>query len=282
MGRRVPGRSALAASAVVLAALLASCGTETPDEPAPAPAPTGIPDLLWTGDAETGDLSQFQDTPWNVAGGATPPEIVSDGAVVRDGRYAVKITIPGVSNGEGITSDSRNELVPSIPDFKEGDEYYFGFSTLLAEGFPVQDEWQVITQWKNEGEGSPPVELSVQEGRFDLSGGSGHPEEAEPFRLTLGPAVTGTWIDWVFRIRFSPDPAQGEVEVWQNGQLVLPTFRPASGTMYPPGNDGSRDVPSSYLKTGYYRAAEISAPGTVYFDDWRVGTTADAVTRPAG
>lgn len=282
VGHRMSSRMALVAGMLAVAAVFSGCGTDA-DKPGPRPLPpTGIPDLMWAGDVETGDLSQFEDTPWNVAGGASPPDVVSDDALVRAGRYSVGFTIPGESNGEGITSDSRNELEPRIDNFHDGDELYFGFSTYLADGFPVQDGWQVVTQWKNEGEGSPPLELGVEEGTFNLSGGAGHPDDADPFRTVLAPAETGVWTDWVFRIRFSPDPDQGEVEVWRNGELVLPACRPESGTLYPAG--GGEDVPdepTSYLKTGYYRNADISTPGTIYFDSWGVGTAAEAVAPPA-
>lgn len=247
----------------------------TPSRPRPD-LPTSEP--FWVGDIETGDLSQFEDTPWNLAGGAPPPEVVTDAPFLRDGRHAVGFTIPGVSDGEGITGDSRNELVPDTVELVEGDEYWFAFSMYLADGFPVQDGWQVVTQWKNEGEGSPPVELEIQEGQFFLGGGSGHPDGFDAFREPLGPAVTGRWVDWTFRIHFSADPAKGEVEVWRDGALALPTFRPESGTLYPPvDGEDVPEAPQSYLKTGYYRNAEISAPGTVYYDDWRIGTTAEAV-----
>ena len=72
---------------------------------------------------------------------------------------------------------------------------------------------------------------------------------------------------------FSPDPDIGYVEVWKNRKLVLPRFQPSSGTMYPK-EDGE---PISYLKTGYYRNGAISTPGTIYFDNWKVGTSREAV-----
>lgn len=272
-GRRC--RAAVVSGAIA-AMLLAGCGTDAPESP-PPPAYT-TPGLVWVGDIETGDLSQFEDTPWNLAGGAPPPEVVTDAPFLREGRYAVAFTIPGVSDGEGITADSRNELVPRTVAFREGDEYWFAFSMYLAEDFPVQDGWQVVTQWKNEGEGSPPVELEVDEGEFFVGGGSGHPDGFDAFRQSLGPAVTGRWIDWTFRIRFSAEPDDGEIEVWRDGEAVLPTFRPESGTLYPPvGGEDVPDVPQSYLKTGYYRDAEISAPGTLYYDGWKIGTTAESV-----
>lgn len=44
--------------------------------------------------------------------------------------------------------------------------------------------------------------------------------------------------------------------------------------MYP-----STDSPSVYLKVGYYRDADIDAPGRIYYDSMRVGTTRTAVSR---
>lgn len=234
-------------------------------------SPGGLP---WNGDVETGDLSQFKDTPWNVAGGALPPTVVSDPTVVRAGKYAAAMTIPGAWTGGGICCGTRSELEPNIRHINSGDDLYFGFSTLLGEGFPTEADWQAITQWKNDSDGSPPVELDVEGSRYQLRGGFGHPDGPEPFRKPLGRAVTGQWVDWVFHIKFSPDPNIGYVEIWQGDKLVLPRFQPASGTMYP-NPDGE---PTSYLKTGYYRDRDISTTGTIYFDNWKVGTSRNDVT----
>ena len=227
--------------------------------------------LIWSGDVETGDLSQFKDTPENTAGGGSSPEVVSNPAFVPDGRHALQMTISrAAGQGEGICCGSRSEVEPKIDDLRPGDDLYFGFSALLAKGFPTQAGWQVITQWKNDFDGSPPLELSLERGQYFLSGGYGHPDGPHHFSKPLGPAETGHRVDWVFHIKFSPDPEVGFVEVWRSGELVLPRFHPEGGTLYP----GS----SSYLKTGYYRHKDISAPGTIYFDNWKVGTSREVVS----
>lgn len=275
------GRAVLALAATV--GLLSGCATDTPDgEPRPDDTPPNTePDasgVLWRGDAETGDLSQFQETPWNVHGGAPAPEIVADAPFVRDGEYAIGFTIFEESDGEGLTSGARTELVPDTVNFNEGDEYWFGFSTYLGEDFPVDESWQVVTQWKNEGEGSPPIEFSVGGGEFRVGGGSSHPDGLDPFQESLGPAPTEQWVDWTFRIHFSTDDDEAEIEVWRDDELVLPTFQPESGTLYPPvDEDDVPDEAQSYLKTGYYRNGDISAPGTIYFDNWTLGISADSV-----
>lgn len=227
--------------------------------PVPAPAPLPLPgvrigDLLWVGDMETGDFSQFDDTPWNQVG-SPDPEIVSDR--VRDGKRALAVTIPPGGN--------RNELVPDIPKLTEGDELYFGFSTYLAPGFPVDAGWQVLAQWKNDGTGSPPVSLKVENGQFLVHGGYGHPSGNREFRVPIGPAKAGVWDDWVWHIRFSDTPSKGFVEVWRNGEVAVERFSPDSGTLYP-GLD-------SYLKIGYYRNPGIDTEGTVYIDNWRIGSS---------
>ena len=76
---------------------------------------------------------------------------------------------------------------------------------------------------------------------------------------------------------FSSDPEVGFLEVWRNGQLVLPQFRPPAGTLY----RSWFSTENSYVKTGYYRNPDISTPGTVVLDDWRIGITRVAVEQPA-
>ena len=244
-----------------------------PGAASPSPAPS-TPGLLWSGDAETGDLSQYQAEPTNSVGG-TPP--VVETTVVRDGRYAIALGLTGATTtSDGICCGSRNELLPKFRDLQEGDELWFGFSTYLAAGFPTDAGWQLITQFKQNFDGSPPLGLYVEEGRYKVEGGYGHPSGPRPFMIPLGPASSGQWVDWVWHVKFSSDPGVGFVEVWQNGQPVVPRFAPRSGTLYP----GTGDRAGSYVKTGPYREQTITAPATLYLDGWKIGTSRAAVARP--
>jgi hypothetical protein len=254
---------------IAVAVLTSACGvSEAGVASRTAPAEGQV---LWVGDAETGDLSQFQDTPWNNVGGTTP-RVVTD--PVREGRYAIELGLVGTTTrDDGICCGSRNELVPKFRDLVPGDDLYFGFSTYLAPGFPVDTYWQVITQFKQNFDGSPPLQLTVETGSYKFAGGVGHPDFPQHFMKTLAPAVTGEWVDWVLHVKFSPDPDVGFVEVWKDSELVLPHFAPRTGTMYPApfGPD------ASYVKIGYYRDPTIERPGTIYFDAWRIGTSFDSV-----
>ncbi|MFC4949918.1 polysaccharide lyase [Pseudonocardia sp. GCM10023141] len=267
--RRLRSRLVAALCVTAMALFAGSCA----DDAAAAPISfVPVPDrTLWVGDIETGDLSQFQTAPWNLVGGI-PPAIVE--APVRDGRYAVALGIGGMSKAsDGICCGSRNELLPAFRDLVSGDDLYFRFSTYLEPGFPVEAEWQSITQFKQNFDGSPPLALYVEQGQYRLEGGYGYPTGPRPFNLQLAAATTGRWVDWVLHVKFSSDPSVGYVEIWQDGKLILPHYAPATGTMYP----GPNGVDGSYLKIGYYRDSAIATPGTVVYDDWRIGTTLAAV-----
>ncbi len=241
---------------------------------APAGAlPQPDPGLLWVGDVETGDLTQFQNAPWNDVGGS-PPRVVTD--PVRDGRYAVALSVNGTTTpSDGICCGTRNELLPKFRDLAEGDDLYFGLSTYLAPGFPTSGGWQVITQFKQNFDGPPPLSLNVEDGQYRLEGGDGDPAGSRPFVRVLGPVTTGVWADWVLHVRFSSTPGIGFVEVWRDGKVVLPRFAPDTGTLYP----GTGDRAGSYVKTGPYRDPTIGMPATLYLDEWRIGTTWQAVSR---
>lgn len=268
----MPGwRTALAAgmTGALLAAPLAvpAAAAAAPCVPPCADPPVleTITRLLWSAGLEAGDLSAFHVYASDSVG-SPGPTVVDDPAVARDGRYAVAFPIP--------PGGSRNEIVPRLRVLRPGDDLWFAFSTGLAPGFPVDRAWQVVTQWKNQGPGSPPLELTVANGEYRLSGGFGHPEGPRRFSRSLGPAVAGRWDDWVVHVRFAADPAAGSVAVWRNGAPALHPFAPPGGTLYPGA--------ASYLKIGYYRNPEIDVAGTLVMDSLRVGTTAGAVTRTGG
>lgn len=231
-------------------------------------APSGD---VWSGDAETGDLSQFRDTPWNTAF-ASAPTITSDPQFVRDGEFAIRSAIPAdAPDGSAICCGARSELEPQIGTISDGEELFFGVSTLLSPDFPVDEAWQVITQWK-QIDGSPPLSLNVENGEYQIQGGASHPDGSQHFIEPVGDAVPGTWVDWVLHVKFSADPSIGYVAVWQGDQLVLPEFHPPGGTMYPADQD-------IYLKTGYYRDESIQESGSVYYDNWRISRSLEAVIR---
>lgn len=261
---------ALVASACGSASALGADGAAEPPAAAPA-APQEPSGLLWKGDLETGDLSQFQDGPWNDVGGVPPAVVTSP---VRNGRYAVRLQLTGATDrSDGICCGSRNELLPKFRDLKDGDDLYFGFATYLQKGFALHPEWQLITQFKQNFDGSPPLGLYVEDASYKVEGGFGHPFGPNPFHQVIGAVTTDQWVDWIWHVKFSPDPRIGFVEVWQNGALVLPRFAPPTGTLYP----GVGDRAGSYVKTGPYRDPTVTTPATMYLDNWRISTTWDGV-----
>jgi hypothetical protein len=256
--------------ALLALTFLVGCSTHETGREVPAAAM-----LLWTGDVETGDLSQFMDTPWNRVGGP-PPDVVEQ--PVRSGRYAVELAIVGTTGpNDGICCGSRNELEPKFREITDGEDLWFAFSTYLIAGFPVRySEFQTITQFKQNFDGSPPLELTVEDKLFHIGGGYGHPDGPRVFNESVGEASTDRWYDWLLHVKFSPDPAVGFVEVWRDGQPVLSRYSPPGGTMYLNPADGSA---RSSVKVGYYRDRTIDSVGRIVFDDWRIGTTREVVER---
>lgn len=234
---------ALLALAVVAGCSGSSRGGGTSDDAEIGSATGGV---LWRSDPTSEVLGSFEATPYNTDD-AEPPQAVASPDV--PGRTAVAFTVPG--------GGTRSELEPRFKDFSDGDRYWFGLSIFLPEDFPVDtDTWQVVAQWKNSGDGSPPLSVKVEGGRFVLDGGAGI---GEAWQQDLGPARTGRSTDLVIGVLFSDDPDTGRVDVWQDGREVLRAFHPPAGTLYPDED--------AYLKIGLYRDSAIEEEGTVYYDD---------------
>jgi hypothetical protein len=262
----------LVAGVVVGCSSGGSGGSTGSSNPADAPALTGVPDPatvpapIWAANLSgPNPLANFRDTPYN-NDGAPPPSIVDAPDV--SGAKAVRYTVPG--------GGKRTELEPQVPSYREGGEGYFGFAWFLPDDFPVNaDGWQVVAQWKNEGEGSPPIEVKVDHGQFVLDGGAGGDDPRQNyFSVPIGPAVTGRQTDVVLHIHFSTDPQKAAVDVWMNGQKRIDGYHPAGGTRY------SSD--DSYLKTGIYRDSAIDQTAMLYLVDARVATSYDSAAALVG
>jgi hypothetical protein len=252
------------ATAVLLVAalLLAGCGTvgsgatgRTPGGASSGPTGDGV---LWrSGTAAATVLATYRDTPWNTEDADDPKAVDSPDV---PGRAAVAYSVPA--------GGTRSELEPAYRSFREGDDSWFGLALYLPSDFPTTtSDWQVVAQWKNSGEGSPPLSIQVHGGRFVLEGGDGIGKHWE---RDLGAATPGARTDLVLHVHFSSDPDSGTVDVLQDGNQVVSGYRPRSGTLYP----GDR----SYLKTGLYRSSDIDQGGTVYYDDVVIASDRNAAS----
>ncbi|WP_257458329.1 polysaccharide lyase [Archangium lipolyticum] len=214
--------------------------------------------VVWKGDFETGNLGQYS----SVQQVSTDRlQVVQSPAF--QGRYALKATVRQGDDPIN-SSGNRNELIYKGRE-QEGSEYYYRWQVMFAPDYPSVKTWQVFTQWHHNGCcGSPPVEFFVY---------------GEELRLTLTDSVTpwttkldrGVWHDFIFHVKWSPDPSVGFVELWHNGRRVLPRYMHA--TMY--AGDGI------YLKLGLYRSDTVQQVGVVYHDGFVQATRLDDVLPPA-
>jgi hypothetical protein len=238
--------------------------TTTPKTTTPTPTPTTttatpvVPAVkeLWNGAIATTGLKGFKSTPYNITGGASVK-------VVGGASKAIRFTVPAGSQ--------RAEIEPNVGELTEGQTRYFRLTYVLPTSFPVDPQgFQLATQWKNEGDGSPPLELRIEKGKFVLGGGYARPGGSRLFAQDVAPAITGRPVDIVVGIAFSSDPAKGRVDMWIDGQQKLTDFRPPGGTLYP--------GKSSYWKIGLYRDTANRSTATADLTAAALGKSYDAVS----
>jgi hypothetical protein len=216
------------------------------------PTPTPNPNLVWRGDFETGDRSQWSGTEM-----VSADRLALVASPLREGRYALKATVKQGDDPIN-ASGNRNELVRMTKE-AVGSEYWYRWSTMFANDFPSAKTWQLFTQWHHDGCcGSPPVEFYVygEEMRLNIGGDPGT-------IVWRSPLVRGAWQDFIFHVRWSPNSSVGFVELYHNGKLVMPKRYIAtqfSGYL-------------NYLKVGLYRSDTVAPVGVVYHDGWAMGRT---------
>lgn len=246
---------------ILVGILAAGCAVDGPPVP-----PQRDGRVLWQSDLATGDLTRFKELPPESAGAKQPTVVTTP---TRSDAHAVAFTIPGPAPAGAV---ARTEVVPKFRDIEVGDDLYFGFSTYLEPGFPTDVHWQSLVQFTQNVDGAPPLGLYVEDGSYRIEGGYGYPGGAQPFNKAIHSIVVGKWVDWVIHVVFSPDPKVGYVEVWADGIQVQDRYTPPWGTLYP-----SSGPTTGYVAFGYARRPDIPPPGSVVFDDLRIGTTESAV-----
>ncbi|WNG19576.1 heparin lyase I family protein [Cystobacter fuscus] len=203
--------------------------------------------VVWKADFETKDRSQ-----WDSEQMVSADRLAVVTSPVRQGSYALKATVKQGDDPIN-SSGNRNELI-QMTNEPSGSEYYYRWSTMFATDFPSAKTWQLFTQWHQSGDsGSPPVEFYVygEEVRLNIGGSPG-------VIVWKTPLVRGKWHDFIFHVKWSASASVGFVELYYDGQLVLPKRYIAT--------QFSGQV--NYLKVGLYRSDTVAPTGVVYHDNW--------------
>lgn len=220
-------------------------------------------DVIWRGDAETGDLSQ-----WCIQNQAQPGRISVVTNPVTQGQYAYRFELidGDTASGERVTlSQQCDERLE-----REGQEKYFGWSVFLPLDYPVNDPWSLVTQFKGIHTGSPPISLNYRYGNWMLNYRPN--TNSGVLNKWKTPATNGRWEHFVLHIKWSTDPNVGFIEFWFNGQLVVPKF-------YTPTMHLSNGVPvPNFGVIGLYRDSSIKDNVKLYHDGMVAGRTYQSVT----
>lgn len=264
----MPSPRLVVAAALLAACLQAGCGSDLGrlHEERPEHAESGR--VLFRGDFEDG-LGGW------TAQRATPDRIAIVSSPHEQGRRAARFTVrrgdvvaPGAGTGNRSEVYARGDL-EGYPD-GEGTVRYYGWCTMIPRDYPIVDSWQVLTQWKNEGAGSPPLFLKLQERTLTLISQTTGGESVAT--VWTGDAEPGRWQRFVVRVKWSPDPETGTIDVWHDGRRVARDVR--RPTMFREGEDGPA-VPN-YWKLGLYRSSSIEPDQSVFHDGAVVATTYEA------
>lgn len=226
-------------------------------------------------DFETGSLSQWQNNQ------SCPDGVQVVTNPVRGGKYAAKLTVSDSStksNCPKVPTDNPRAQLVSDPLFREGDEFYVGFSTLFPNGFPVITDWfQVAELYGEPWGGSPTMGIDVKRKRMVLARDQAYGwDDAWTAPVDI---QTNAWIDIVMRVKFSTNPSVGFVEIWYNGQPQ--TMKNGSKRIYyetlRTGVNWNGSSPNRVFMNQYRSSNTPLGTVTIYHDEVRVGRSYEAV-----
>jgi len=230
---------------IILAGLLAAM-------PALGVAPA---EVLWRGDFETGNLDQ-----WKGAPKSDGVKVVQD--PVREGKYALRIDGSNAAK-RGTLDRIEFQHQPNPPGTAEGTERYFSWSVYLPKKFT--DTLHVVGYFETRNSWSQLMSFEAKGEDLQFS-------TRVPYKLHWkgkGKLTAGQWHDFIVHVLWSRDPAKGFVEVWYDGENVVPPAKTAT----------LKDENVCFFQLGFARETS-DVPESIVIDHIVEGTTLKDVTPP--
>jgi hypothetical protein len=212
-------------------------------------------EVIWRGDFETGTTAQ-----WPGAAKSDSVKVVEE--PVREGKYALRIDGTNAAK-KGKLDRIEFQHQPKPPGTAEGTERYFGWSVYVPKKltddfhsvgyFETRKSWRQLMSFEVKGED---ILYSTRVPYARRWAGKG--------KLT-----PGRWHDFAVHVLWSRDPAKGFVEVWFDGEQVVP--RTMTATLL--------DENEAFFQVGLMRDT-IDVPETILIDHVIEATTLEEVTPP--
>jgi hypothetical protein len=216
-------------------------------------ATTSSAEILWRGDFETGNTEQWKSTPR-----FDGIKVVTEPA--REGKYALRIDGTNAAR-KGKLDRIEFQHQPKPPGTAEGTERWFGWSVFVPKKltddfhsvgyFETRNSWRQLMAFEVRGE--------------DITYSTRVPYAR---RWTgKGKFTPARWHDFAVHVLWSRDPEKGFVEVWFDGELVVPRAKTAT----------LLDENVAFFQIGFMRAS-IEVPETILIDHVVEATTREEVT----
>jgi hypothetical protein len=204
-----------------------------------------------------------------------PGAVTMQTNIVRAGHSAAEITIHARDKFEaGVNGNSDSERAELREAAKlvarEGRSYEQTFSMFLPTNFPIVPTRLVIAQWKQYcakggkcDDDSPVLAIRYSSGTLKITQNINSPHEAVLYQEKG--EFRGRWLDFKFRVRFSPGE-NGRIKAWL-GKRQLVDFQGANAN----SENETTGYPSPgvfYFKMGLYRNV-TPEPMTIYLDEYR-------------
>ncbi len=218
-------------------------------------------DVLFKADFKTGDFSQFAGKSRNIK----PGHIGVDTEVVRSGKYSGRFTIHAdnvfnarqlrvQANGPKVTVAEGSDTFVSFYIYmkeppKDRDNFFYW------EGSPPPRYNNVMTWWVEPNAEGPGASVKFGTGNLGRDG-----------VLWKADFAVGRWHQLGMHIRWSEDPAKGNVKLWWDGAVVLDQKARTKGP--------EREY---FSQPGIHRTPHSGSEDTIYFDDILCATTLEEI-----
>jgi hypothetical protein len=213
-----------------------------------SPDPAGAA-VLWKGDFETGDLTQWDSTNLIKTGDRDNLVFVTD--QVADGMKAAQITLRDDVIFEPY-NQSRVEVKHEGLHTKNGEQSYYAWSFMVPGDAEIRSNigyWESLVTFRNTM--SFYIEPG-EDGGTDLVFGTGNLGETERWRQKL---TLNQWHRIVVHNVWSQSQAEGKVNVWYDGQQVV---NGATATKY--------DANELFFQMGLHRSDPSPPVQVIYID----------------